>query len=70
VNVYNTVVLATLDATDGNVWKSTPPDDHLLKTFQNNNYLLESLAARLYGKPKSPAITAALDQVTQILSKR
>ena len=62
--------LATLDATDGNVWKSTPPDDHLLKTFQNNNYLLESLAARLYAEPKSPAITAALDQVTQILSKR
>ena len=62
--------LATLNATDSNVWKSSPPDDHLLKTFQNNNYLLESLAARLYAEPKSPAITAALDQVTQILSKR
>jgi hypothetical protein len=62
--------LATLDATDSNVWKSSPPNDHLLKTFQNNNYLLESLAARLYAQPKSPTVTAALDQVTQILRKR
>ena len=62
--------LATLDSTDRNVWKSSPPNDHLLKTFQNNNYLLESLAARLYAEPKSPAITAALDQVTQVLRKR
>jgi hypothetical protein len=62
--------LATLDSTDRNVWKSSPPNDHLLKTFQNNNYLLESMAARLYAEPKSPAITSALDQITQILSKR
>jgi len=62
--------LATLDSTDRNVWKSSPPNDHLLKTFQNNNYLLESLAARLYAEPKSPATTSALDQVTQILRKR
>ena len=62
--------LATLDSTDRNVWKSSPPDDHLLKTFQNNNYLLESMAARLYAEPKSPAITSALDQITQILRKR
>jgi hypothetical protein len=62
--------LATLDSTDRNVWKSSPPNDHLLKTFQNNNYLLESMAARLYAEPKSPAVTSALDQVTQILRKR
>jgi len=62
--------LTTLDATDANVWKSVPPNDHLLKTFQNNNYLLECLAARLYAEPKSPAITGALDQVTKILRKR
>lgn len=62
--------LSTLDATDRNVWKSTPPNNHLLKTLQNNNYLLESMAARLYAEPKSPAITSALDQITQILRKR
>jgi hypothetical protein len=42
----------------------------LLKTYQNNSYLLQALAARLYAQPKSPAITGALEQVTQALRKR
>ena len=63
--------LSTLDETDRNVWKQSPPDDNLLKTYQNNNYLLQSLAARLYAaQPKSAAIIATLDEVTAILRKR
>jgi Protein of unknown function (DUF2785) len=62
--------ITTMEATDRNVWKSSPPNDHLLKTFQNDNYFLESLAARLCAEPKSATITTALDLVTQILRKR
>jgi hypothetical protein len=62
--------LSTVDETDRKLWKDSPPKDLLLKTFQNNNAMLQALAARLYGKPKTPAITAALDDVTQILRKR
>jgi Protein of unknown function (DUF2785) len=60
----------TMDTTDRNVWKSSPPNGHLLKTFQNDNYFLESLAARLCAEAKSATITTALDLVTQILRKR
>ena len=59
-----------MESTDRNVWKSSPPNDHLLKTFQNDSYFLESLAARLCAEPKSAATITALDLVTQILRKR
>jgi hypothetical protein len=62
--------LSTLDETDRKVWKDSPPNDALLKTFQNNNYMLQALAARLYAKPKTPEITAALESVIQVLRKR
>jgi Protein of unknown function (DUF2785) len=62
--------LTTLDETDRKVWKDSPPNGDLLKTFQNNSYLLQALAARLCAKPKTPEIGMALDQVTEILRKR
>jgi hypothetical protein len=62
--------LTNLSELDPNVWKDSPPNDNLLKTYQNNSYLLQALAARLYAQPKSPAITGALEQVTQALRKR
>jgi hypothetical protein len=62
--------LAALDESDRQVWKSTPPNDDLLKTFQNNSYLLQALTSRLGGKPRSPGITTALDQLTPILKSR
>ncbi len=62
--------LSALDESDRNVWKNSPPNGMLLMTYQNNSYMLQSLVARLYSQPKSPAATAALDQVTQILQKR
>jgi len=62
--------LSTLDESDRKVWKDSPPNDALLKTFQNNTYMLQALAARLYAKPKTPEITAALEEVIQILRKR
>ncbi len=62
--------LTSLNELDRRVWNDTPPNDNLLKTYQNNSYLLQSLASRLYAQPKSPQITSALDEVTQILRKR
>jgi hypothetical protein len=62
--------LYALNESDRNVWKNSPPNGMLLMTYQNNSYMLQSLATRLYSQPKSPADTAALDQVTQILQKR
>lgn len=62
--------LTSLNELDRKVWNDTPPNDNLLKTYQNNSYLLQSLAARLYSQPKSPQITSALDEVILVLRKR
>ena len=62
--------LASLDENDRQVWKDSPPKDDLLKTFQNNNYTLQALAARLYARPKTPAVNAVLDEVIAVLRKR
>ena len=62
--------LVNLDEADRKVWKETPPDDFLLKTYQNNSYMLQALAARLYAQPKTAVVTSTLDEVTQILRKR
>ena len=62
--------LSTLAETDRKVWKDSPPNDDSLKTFQNNNYMLQALVARLYANPKTPELSAALDEVIQILRKR
>jgi hypothetical protein len=62
--------LTGLNELDRQVWNDTPPNDNLLKTYQNNSYMLQALSARLYVLPKTPAVTTQLDQVTQILRKR
>jgi hypothetical protein len=62
--------LSALDARDREVWKTSPPNDNHLKTFENNSYLLQSLAARLHAGPKTPATTATLDEVTKLLKER
>jgi hypothetical protein len=62
--------LASLDENDRKVWKDSPPKDDLLITFQNNNYTLQALAARLYARPKTPAVNAVLDEVIAVLRKR
>jgi hypothetical protein len=62
--------LASLDENDRKVWKDSPPKDDLLKTFQNNTYTLQALAARLCAKPKTSAVNAVLDEVIGVLRKR
>jgi hypothetical protein len=62
--------LAALDTADRKVWKQSPPNDDELKTFQNNSYLLEALAARLYALPKSTAVSSALDEISGVLRRR
>jgi hypothetical protein len=62
--------LASLDESDRQVWKNSPPDDNQLKTFQNNSYLLQALVARLCAQPKSSAVASALDQVIEVLHGR
>jgi hypothetical protein len=62
--------LTRLNELDRKVWNDTPPNDNLLKTYQNNSYMLQALAVRLYVLRKTPAVTAELDEVTQILRKR
>jgi hypothetical protein len=62
--------LASLDENDRKVWNESPPKDDLLRTFQNNNYMLQALAARLYAKPKTSAVNTVLDEVIGVLRKR
>src|SRR5258706_1261817 len=62
--------LTSLNELDRKVWNDTPPNDNLLKTYQNNSCLLQSLAPRLYSQPKPAQITSALAEVTQVLRKR
>jgi hypothetical protein len=62
--------LGALDESDRNVWKRSPPNDDELKTFQNNSYLLQALAARLYALPKSTTVSSALDEISDLLRKR
>ena len=62
--------LVNLDQADRKVWNETPPNDFLLKTYQNNSYMLQALAARLYAQPKTAVVSSALDEVAQILRKR
>jgi len=46
------------------VWNESPPKDDLLRTFQNNNYMLQALAVRLYARPRLP-VNAVLDEVSE-----
>ena len=62
--------IINLNELDGNVWKRSPPDDNMLKTYQNNSYMLQALVARLYAQPRTPTISAALDEITAVLAKR
>jgi hypothetical protein len=62
--------LVNLDQADRKVWNETPPNDFLLKAYQNNSYMLQALAARLYAQPKTAVVSSALDEVAQILRKR
>lgn len=62
--------LTNLNEVDRKVWNDTPPNDFLLKRYQNNSYMLQALAARLYMQPKTAVVTSALDEVTRLLHKR
>jgi hypothetical protein len=62
--------LANLNTADAKVWRNVPPNDQLLKAFQNNNYLLLALVAHLYGEPKSPNLTASLNEISNLLRSR
>ena len=62
--------LSALEETDRKLWRNSPPNDELLKTFQNNNYMLHALVARLYPQSRTSGITKSLDEVTQVLRKR
>ena len=62
--------LTNLNEVDRKVWNDSPPNDFLLKRYQNNSYMLQALAARLYTQPKTAVVTSALDEVTRLLHKR
>jgi uncharacterized protein DUF2785 len=53
---------------DKNVWTATTPES--LARFQNHNYLLQALTARLALEPDSPRIPAYKQQVLALLKTR
>jgi Protein of unknown function (DUF2785) len=55
---------------DQKVWSDSPPHLELLQTFENDNYMLQALAAHLSAEPESPQIANARKTVLQILQQR
>ena len=62
--------LAALNDSDRKVWSDSPPNADRLKVYQNNNYMLQALAARLAAEPKSTAAAAVEAQLSEVLRKR
>jgi len=55
--------------TDQKAWKDSPPKQELLQTFENDNYMLQALAAHLSAEA-SPQIADARNAVLQMLQRR
>jgi hypothetical protein len=62
--------VTALDADDQRVWKDTPPKIELLQSFENDSYMLRSLAAALCEGPANPGVTRARDAVAKVLQRR
>lgn len=60
--------LAQLQEVDRDVWTATTPES--LARYQNHNYLLEALTARILMEPDSPRMADYREQVLRVLSKR
>ena len=62
--------LAALAEADRKLWAEIPPHDDPLKAFENNNYLLQALVARLAAKPPSPSAAHVIAEINQTMAKR
>jgi hypothetical protein len=62
--------LTALDEEQQGVWKDFPPKLGLLKSSENQTYMLRGLAAYLSAKPLGPAATNAQKTVLGVLAKR
>jgi len=62
--------LSALDTADQKVWKDTPPHLELLKTFENDTYMLRGLAAYLSANASDPAGMEAQKAISKVLQKR
>jgi len=62
--------LSALDASDQRVWKDSPPKLDLLRTFENDTYMLRGFALYLATSPSSPVIAATQQEVLKVLRER
>jgi hypothetical protein len=60
--------LARFQEQDRDIWTHTTPES--LAHFQNHNYLLQAMTARILMEPDSPSMSSYRQQVIQVLSKR
>jgi hypothetical protein len=62
--------VTALDAADQRVWKDSPPKVELLQNFENDSYMLRSLALDLCSGPANSVVTGARDAVMKVLQRR
>lgn len=62
--------LSALDASDQRVWKDSPPKLDLLRTFENDTYMLRGFALYLCTSPSTLVITATQNEVFKVLRGR
>jgi len=62
--------VTALDAADQEVWKDSPPKTELLQTFENDSYMLRSLAVDLCAVPANSGVSGARDAVMKVLQRR
>ena len=62
------VWLAELEREDRDVWSATTPES--LARYQNHNYLLQALTARILMEPDSPRMVGYRQQIVKVLATR
>ena len=62
--------LTALDAADQTVWKDSPPKIELLQNFENDSYMLRSLAVDLCEGPANSGVSGARAAVMKVLQRR
>jgi Protein of unknown function (DUF2785) len=62
--------LAATDEADLRVWKDSPPKLELLQTFENDSYMLRSLAVYVCTGPPDPALAEAQNALLKVLRER
>lgn len=60
--------LAQLQNEDRDVWSATTPES--LARYQNHNYLLQALTARILMEPSSPRMSGYRDEIVKLLATR